>query len=149
MERAALVRSMSSRYLCRRSISITALFPASAVTTRRSSLNVPRARSKTRLRLLPSSSCSPLFHFRNRSNHFSSSVSPRAALVSSPSPPEFAQVKDEVAHQLGFQKISEEFIPECKSKAVLFRHIKTGAEVMSLSNHDENKVFGIVFRTPP
>ncbi|MCH85500.1 presequence protease 1 chloroplastic/mitochondrial-like, partial [Trifolium medium] len=46
-------------------------------------------------------------------------------------------------------KISEEFIPECKSKAVLFRHVKTGAQVMSVSNNDENKVFGIVFRTPP
>lgn len=62
---------------------------------------------------------------------------------------EFAEVKDEVAEKLGFEKVSEEFIPECKSKAVLFRHKKTGAEVMSVSNDDENKVFGIVFRTPP
>ncbi|RYQ90142.1 hypothetical protein Ahy_B09g096399 isoform E [Arachis hypogaea] len=62
---------------------------------------------------------------------------------------EFPHVKDEVALELGFEKVSEEFIPECKSKAVLFRHRKTGAEVMSVSNHDENKVFGIVFRTPP
>lgn len=50
---------------------------------------------------------------------------------------------------MGFEKVSEEFIPECKSKAVLFRHIKTGAQVMSVSNDDDNKVFGIVFRTPP
>ncbi|MED6182593.1 Homeobox protein PKNOX1 [Stylosanthes scabra] len=50
---------------------------------------------------------------------------------------------------LGFEKVSEEFIPEWKSNAVLFRHRKTGAEVMSVSNNDENKVFGIVFRTPP
>jgi len=58
-------------------------------------------------------------------------------------------VKDEVARELGFEKVSEEFIPECKSKAVLFKHVKTGAQVMSVSNNDENKVFGIVFRTPP
>lgn len=58
-------------------------------------------------------------------------------------------MNDEVARQLGFEKISDEFIPECKSKAVLFRHVKTGAQVMSVSNQDENKVFGIVFRTPP
>jgi Zn-dependent M16 (insulinase) family peptidase len=32
---------------------------------------------------------------------------------------------------------------------VLFKHKKTGAEVMSVLNDDENKVFGIVFRTPP
>ena len=62
---------------------------------------------------------------------------------------EFSGVQDEVAEKLGFEKVSEEFIGECKSKAVLFRHKKTGAEVMSVSNDDENKVFGIVFRTPP
>jgi hypothetical protein len=53
------------------------------------------------------------------------------------------------AEKLGFEKVSEEFISECKSKAVLFKHKKTGCEVMSVSNDDENKVFGIVFRTPP
>ena len=62
---------------------------------------------------------------------------------------EFAGAQDEVAEKLGFEKVSEELIGECKSKAVLFRHKKTGAEVMSVSNDDENKVFGIVFRTPP
>lgn len=56
---------------------------------------------------------------------------------------------DGVAEKLGFEKVSEQFIEECKSKAVLYKHKKTGAEVMSVSNDDENKVFGIVFRTPP
>lgn len=56
---------------------------------------------------------------------------------------------DEVAEKFGFEKVSEEFIGECKSKAMLFKHKKTGAEVMSVANDDENKVFGIVFRTPP
>lgn len=51
--------------------------------------------------------------------------------------------------KFGFEKVSEEFIEECKSKAVLYKHKKTGAEVMSVSNDDENKVFGVVFRTPP
>lgn len=59
------------------------------------------------------------------------------------------QHDDEVADKLGFDKVSEQFIDECKSKAVLFKHKKTGAQVMSVSNNDENKVFGIVFRTPP
>ncbi|HTM77056.1 MAG TPA: insulinase family protein, partial [Devosia sp.] len=31
----------------------------------------------------------------------------------------------------------------------LYRHKKTGAEVLSLVNDDENKVFGITFKTPP
>ena len=58
-------------------------------------------------------------------------------------------VADVVAGKLGFQKVSEQFIEECKSIAVLYKHKKTGAEIMSVSNDDENKVFGIVFRTPP
>ena len=62
---------------------------------------------------------------------------------------EFAGVDNEAAEKLGFEKVSEEVIGECKSKAVLFKHKKTGAEVMSVLNDDENKVFGIVFRTPP
>ncbi|KAG9451388.1 hypothetical protein H6P81_011353 [Aristolochia fimbriata] len=55
----------------------------------------------------------------------------------------------DVAEVLGFEKVSEQTIEECKSKAVLYKHKKTGAEVMSVSSDDENKVFGIVFRTPP
>lgn len=78
-----------------------------------------------------------------------SALSPRAVATPTQSPSEFSGAQDEVAEKLGFEKVSEELIGECKSKAVLFKHKKTGAEVMSVSNDDENKVFGIVFRTPP
>jgi len=40
-------------------------------------------------------------------------------------------------------------IPELRTKAEFLRHKKTGAEILSLVNDDENKVFGITFRTPP
>lgn len=60
-----------------------------------------------------------------------------------------SDVSQDEAEKLGFEKVSEEFISECKSKATLFKHKKTGCEVMSVSNEDENKVFGIVLRTPP
>ena len=49
----------------------------------------------------------------------------------------------------GFELIKEQEIPELNSKARLFRHVKTGAELLSLENDDENKVFDITFRTPP
>ena len=49
----------------------------------------------------------------------------------------------------GFELLHEQAIPELKTLAQLYRHIKTGAEVLSLQNDDENKVFGITFRTPP
>ncbi|OPX38612.1 MAG: peptidase M16 [Desulfobacteraceae bacterium 4484_190.2] len=49
----------------------------------------------------------------------------------------------------GFQLQREQFISELKTHARFYRHEKTGAELLSLSNEDENKVFGITFRTPP
>lgn len=49
----------------------------------------------------------------------------------------------------GFSLVAERRIEEIGSDAKLWRHDATGAEVMSLSNGDENKVFGVSFRTPP
>ena len=49
----------------------------------------------------------------------------------------------------GFDLIATREIPEYKSKVDLFRHEKTGAELLSIQNDDENKFFGITFRTPP
>ena len=49
----------------------------------------------------------------------------------------------------GFELLREEYVAEYDAKVFLFRHEKTGAEVMSLSNDDENKTFGVTFRTPP
>ncbi|MGD9738907.1 MAG: insulinase family protein [Bauldia sp.] len=48
-----------------------------------------------------------------------------------------------------FELVTEKTVPEVGSKASLYRHRRTGAEVLSLVNDDENKVFGIAFRTPP
>jgi Zn-dependent M16 (insulinase) family peptidase len=49
----------------------------------------------------------------------------------------------------GFELAREETIAEIASTARLYRHLKTGAELLSLVNCDENKVFGVTFRTPP
>lgn len=76
------------------------------------------------------------------------SFSTRAAMVTPPqSPP--SEASPDVVRDLGFEKVEEQFLNEYKSTAILYRHKKTGAEVMSVSNDDENKVFGIVIRTPP
>ncbi len=48
-----------------------------------------------------------------------------------------------------FDLVRDETIAEINSEARFYRHKKTGAEVLSLVNGDENKVFGITFRTPP
>ncbi len=48
----------------------------------------------------------------------------------------------------GFELLQEEDIAEFQTKARLYRHVNTGTELLSLMNDDENKVFGIAFRTP-
>jgi hypothetical protein len=48
-----------------------------------------------------------------------------------------------------FDLVRDETIPEIASDVRLYRHKKTGAEVLSFINDDENKVFGVVFKTPP
>ena len=42
-----------------------------------------------------------------------------------------------------------EDITELNSKGYLLKHKKTGANIVLLSNDDDNKVFNIAFRTPP
>jgi len=49
----------------------------------------------------------------------------------------------------GFQLLDAKEIPELKTAAQFYRHAKTGAQLLSLTNEDENKVFGVTFRTPP
>jgi len=49
----------------------------------------------------------------------------------------------------GFDLLQEQTVAETNSTARFYRHAKTGAELLSLANADENKVFGIAFRTPP
>ena len=54
-----------------------------------------------------------------------------------------------MSHYHGFELIETRDIPEINSRVRLFRHIKTGARLLSVENDDENKVFGVGFRTPP
>jgi presequence protease len=49
----------------------------------------------------------------------------------------------------GFELLKEQEIPELNTRALLLRHRYSGARLLSLENDDENKVFGISFRTPP
>ncbi|HEY5653232.1 MAG TPA: insulinase family protein [Pontiella sp.] len=48
-----------------------------------------------------------------------------------------------------FKLIRTEEIKELNTLARVYRHTPTGAEILSMSNDDENKCFGIAFRTPP
>lgn len=48
-----------------------------------------------------------------------------------------------------FTLLETRTIPEIASTAKVYQHDKTGARILSVLNSDENKVFGISFRTPP
>jgi presequence protease len=49
----------------------------------------------------------------------------------------------------GFELLREQAIPELRTRAQLYHHLGTGAELLALLNDDENKTFGVAFRTPP
>ena len=48
-----------------------------------------------------------------------------------------------------FELLRTEDIKELNTHAKIYRHTPTGAEILSMENDDENKCFGISFRTPP
>ena len=48
-----------------------------------------------------------------------------------------------------YDLIRHENIGDLNSEGYLLKHTKTGARVVVLENDDDNKVFGIAFRTPP
>ena len=50
---------------------------------------------------------------------------------------------------MSFTLLEERAVREIDSMARLYRHDGTGARVLSVANKDENKAFGISFRTPP
>ncbi len=52
-------------------------------------------------------------------------------------------------HSHSFVLEREEYIPELAGRFRLWRHTPTGARLLSCLNKDENKVFGVSFRTPP
>ncbi|KAL5705783.1 Homeobox protein PKNOX1 [Ranunculus cassubicifolius] len=150
MQKAALLRSITTfstscnRLLCRCS--------HKCLPTRKSYSSIAASRRRSSLRHLKSIS--------NRSSFLStrtlksiplkqSSFNSLSVRAIATSPNYISPDVDEAAEKLGFEKVNEQVIDECKSKAVLYKHKKTGAEVMSVLNDDENKVFGIVFRTPP
>lgn len=49
----------------------------------------------------------------------------------------------------GFKLIEQNEIKEINSLAMIFKHIKSGAQLLYIKNDDDNKVFSVTFRTPP
>lgn len=68
------------------------------------------------------------------------------AVAAAPRPPAARNVGEVVN---GFKLTRDEYIDEVSSTGRIWVHEKTGTELISLSNDDENKCMSIVFRTPP
>lgn len=48
-----------------------------------------------------------------------------------------------------FRLVGEDVVDEIASVTRLWEHVKTGTQLLSVLNDDENKTFGVVLRTPP
>ena len=59
------------------------------------------------------------------------------------------KVSSEVASHPSFDIVEESRVEEYDLSTVLYKHKKTGGQVLSVISSDDNKVFGISFRTPP
>lgn len=57
--------------------------------------------------------------------------------------------KQELTSLPAYELVMEESLQELNSLGLVFRHKKSGARVIVVSNDDNNKVFSIGFRTPP
>lgn len=78
----------------------------------------------------------------NKGRNYAVSVSAVAA------PANASTVKPAPKDLHGFELVEEQFITEYDSQVLLYRHKKTGAQLISVINNDENKTFGVTFRTP-
>lgn len=57
--------------------------------------------------------------------------------------------RNTIVEHPSFEIIQTDVVVEYGASAILYRHTKSGAELLSLSTEDDNKCFGITFRTPP
>eukprot|EP00638_Chattonella_subsalsa_P000190 CAMPEP_0117753950 /NCGR_PEP_ID=MMETSP0947-20121206/12545_1 /TAXON_ID=44440 /ORGANISM="Chattonella subsalsa, Strain CCMP2191" /LENGTH=1031 /DNA_ID=CAMNT_0005572959 /DNA_START=256 /DNA_END=3351 /DNA_ORIENTATION=+ len=89
-----------------------------------------------------------------RAGAFRSSSSIAGALVASRLSMSTVVGNDAVAERQSivhnkYDIMQEDFVKEYGALTTLYKHKKSGAEVLSVQIDDENKVFGITFRTPP
>jgi Zn-dependent M16 (insulinase) family peptidase len=54
-----------------------------------------------------------------------------------------------MGYNADFELIEAREVEELRGKVELYRHINTGAELLSVQNDEEDKVFGVAFQTVP
>jgi len=107
-----------------------------------------RAFSRNSLPFLTGSTC---FGGSSNSNVLATSAASlisSSALMSTTATQEDVEKVAAVEHP-SYEIISKDVVTEYGAYCTMYRHKKTGAEILSVHNDDDNKVFGITFRTPP
>jgi hypothetical protein len=61
----------------------------------------------------------------------------------------FNRAFSHIATHPSFDVIQVSKVEEYDLSTVLYKHKKTGGQVLSITSTDDNKVFGVTFRTPP
>lgn len=94
-----------------------------------------------------SSVCKSFFGSSNCSARPSSSLA--STLISSPTTTGVDLQKNFDTTHPAFEVLEKDIVTEYGAYCTLYRHTKSGAELLSVSVDDDNKVFGITLRTPP
>jgi hypothetical protein len=85
---------------------------------------------------------------RCQSSLASTLTSEATATVAKTSSAADLQAKMDVTHP-AYKVLQKEIVTEYGAYCTLYRHKKSGAELLSVAVDDDNKVFGITLRTPP
>jgi len=96
---------------------------------------------------IAASACRPLSFMGKDTNTCRSGASGISSLKSTMTVEDIEQISA-VEHP-SYEIVTKDTVTEYGAYCTLYRHKKTGAELLSVHNDDDNKVFGITFRTPP
>jgi len=94
----------------------------------------------------------PTVTFKPPNTHLSSSSSEtilKAATADIVTSPSLDLEKAYSTTHPSYEVIEKDIVTEYGAYCTLYRHKKSGAELLSVSVDDDNKVFGITLRTPP
>jgi hypothetical protein len=128
-------------------VAVTAFSIASTFSSRRATSGAFAAAGSS------SSTFRSTLAFRRVSGTSLSSLSPRISTLkvqmssTALAVPLELEKKMDVEHP-AYEIIQKDFVEEYGAATTLYRHKKSGAELLSVSSDDDNKVFGITFRTP-
>ena len=146
---------MTAAVMMRRSGAlVTAFATISSSATKRGAVLATRAAATTSM----ATTCQPRTTFSTMKNRWLDTIAQRrcqsALAASSTATMEQSSISHELQAKMdvthpAFEVIQKDIVTEYGAYCTLYRHVKSGAELLSVAVDDDNKVFGITLRTPP